>query len=228
MEEAAEYNVPPMPPAMMSADIGKLSEALAKAQAEMEPASKDANNPFFKSQYATLASCWNACRGPLTKQGLAVIQTTEPGTGDITLISMLTHSSGQWIKSKLSVKPAKSDSQALGSCLSYLRRYALSALVGLSTQDDDAESTMSRQPDKAPAKTTQKKAPPKKAEKPADTFTTDMREKYKTLGNDLFLECLKDNGIGSLDAMAKIKDPVLQKKVAAAMQFLADSTADKS
>jgi hypothetical protein len=221
MEEQAQYTPQPL---MQSPDIGKLSEALAKAQAEMEPATKDANNPFFKSQYATLASCWQACRGPLTKHGLAVIQTTEPDNGNVTVISMLTHSSGQWVKGKLSVKPDKAGSQALGSCMSYLRRYSLSAMVGLSTQDDDAEGTMSRGKPAA-GKPQTVKNPSKKAavktEKPSE-YTIAMRGLYNTLGEDVFMDCLKDNGIGSLDAMSKTKDPVIQKKLLESMEFLAE------
>ena len=232
MEEIAEYNVPPIPPAMQTPDIGKLAEALAKAQSEMFAAKKDGKNPFFKSDYATLHSCLSAGNPPLNKHGLSVTQLPGSLDGFVFVETILMHSSGQWIKSRLSVKPQKTDPQALGICISYLRRYSYSAIIGQSAADDDGESTMDRTTSKTekakPSETKSQKKAEKKAEKPADTFTTDMREKYKTLGNDLFLECLKDNGIGSLDAMAKIKDPVLQKKVATAMQFLADSTADKS
>ena len=183
---------------MQSPEIGKLAEALAKAQAEMEPATKDANNPFFKSQYASLASCWQACRGPLTKHGLAIIQTTEPDNGNVTVISILTHSSGQWIKGKLSVKPPKTDSQALGSCLSYLRRYSLSALVGLSTQDDDAESTMSRQ-NTVKEKTTTKKATPKKTNmKKFIEAVTPIAEK---MGPEVFDAFMTENNVKSLDEL---------------------------
>ena len=200
MEDQAVYNIEnyTAPPAMQSPEIGKLAEALAKAQAEMEPATKDANNPFFKSQYASLASCWQACRGPLTKHGLAVIQTTEPDNGNVTVISILTHSSGQWIKGKLSVKPPKTDSQALGSCLSYLRRYSLSALVGLSTQDDDAESTMSRQ-NTVKEKTTTKKAAPKKTNmKKFIEAVTPIAEK---MGPEVFDAFMTENNVKSLDEL---------------------------
>ena len=197
METPAEYNVTPQNP-MQSPEIGKLAEALAKAQAEMEPATKDAANPFFKSQYASLASCWQACRGPLTKHGLAIIQTTEPDNGNVTVISILTHSSGQWIKGKLSVKPPKTDSQALGSCLSYLRRYSLSALVGLSTQDDDAESTMSRQ-NTVKEKTTTKKAAPKKTNmKKFIEAVTPIAEK---MGPEVFDAFMTENNVKSLDEL---------------------------
>jgi len=127
----------------MSSDIGKLAEALSKAQSEMEGTKKDATNPFFQSDYSTLFSVWQACRGPLTKNGLSVIQTTGGnGTGVITVYTILAHSSGQWIKSALPIKPAKTDPQTLGSCLTYLRRYALAGVVGLSPLDDDAEAAM--------------------------------------------------------------------------------------
>ena len=200
MEDQAVYNIEnyTAPPAMQSPEIGKLAEALAKAQAEMEPATKDAANPFFKSQYASLASCWQACRGPLTKHGLAIIQTTEPDNGNVTVISILTHSSGQWIKGKLSVKPPKTDSQALGSCLSYLRRYSLSALVGLSTQDDDAESTMSRQ-NTVKEKTTTKKAAPKKTNmKKFIEAVTPIAEK---MGPEVFDAFMTENNVKSLDEL---------------------------
>jgi hypothetical protein len=149
---------------MQSPDVGKLAEALAKAQSEMEGATKDAKNPFFNSDYSTLFSVWQACREPLTKNGLSVIQTTGGnGTGIITVYTILAHSSGQWIKGALSITPAKTDPQTLGSCLTYLRRYALAAMVGLSPLDDDGEAATkeARKAPKQPTKTPEKvdKAP---------------------------------------------------------------------
>ncbi len=142
----------------MSPEIGKLGEALAKAQSEMEGVEKDGENPFFEKAYSTLHATWKACRKPLTKNGLSVIQTTGNGGDKITLYTMLIHSSGQWIRGALSIKPLKADPQALGSALTYLRRYGLSACVGLSSTDDDGEGGMDREKKKAPPKkTTQKK-----------------------------------------------------------------------
>ena len=162
MEEQYQTKEP-----MQSPDIGKLAEALSKAQSEMEGAKKDASNPFFKSDYSTLFSVWQACRGPLTKNGLSIIQTTGGnGSGIITVFTILAHSSGQWIKGALSIKPAKTDPQTLGSCLTYLRRYSLAGVVGLSPLDDDAEAAM-KEPRKEPTKTPEPstKQPPKKSEK---------------------------------------------------------------
>jgi hypothetical protein len=129
---------------MQSPDIGKLAEALAKAQSQMKGASKDSSNPFFKSKYADLSSVWNACREPLGYNGLAVIQTTDEKDGVIELITSLVHSSGQFIRGRLPLKPVKNDPQGVGSAISYARRYGLSSIVGVIQEDDDGEHAMDR------------------------------------------------------------------------------------
>jgi|ERR1700754_752346 len=130
---------------MHSPEIGKLLEALAKAQAIMRGAVEDSSNPFFKSTYADLTSVWEACREPLTQNGLSVIQTTQILNGTNCLVSILGHLSGQWIKSVLPINPSKPDIQALGSAITYCRRYALSALVGVCPIDDDGEQAMPKE-----------------------------------------------------------------------------------
>jgi hypothetical protein len=126
-----------------SESIAELSAALAKAQGIMEGAAKDSANPFFKSKYADLASVWDACRKPLSDNGLSVVQTTEfmPEHPDMVCIeTILCHSSGQWIKGKLAVKPTKADPQSVGSCITYLRRYSLQSMVGIAPEDDDGNA----------------------------------------------------------------------------------------
>lgn len=120
-----------------SDQINELATALAKAQGEIEIAVKDSENPHFKSRYADLQSCWAACRDPLTKHGLAVVQSPSHEDGVAHVTTLLTHSSGQWMRSDCSVRPNKPDAQGLGSALTYLRRYALSAMVGIAPGDDD-------------------------------------------------------------------------------------------
>lgn len=134
-----------------SETIGALAEALAKAQAEMSFAKKDSENPFFKSKYSDLASCWEACREPLTKNGLAVIQPTSLSEAGVVVETTLAHSSGEWISSCLLMPLAKRDAQAVGSAITYGRRYALSAMVGLVSDDDDGEAAMSRGKNNGPA-----------------------------------------------------------------------------
>lgn len=127
-----------------SLDIGKLAGALAKAQGGITGALKDSANPFFKSKYADLAACWDACRKPLSENGLAVIQTPEMGGEFVIIATMLAHESGEWIRSKLPMKPKDFSPQAVGSTMTYARRYALAAMVGLAQVDDDAESAQQR------------------------------------------------------------------------------------
>ncbi len=128
-----------------SEQLNELGTALAKAQGELSGAIKDAQNPFFKSHYADLESVWSAIRQPLSKHGLSVIQTTECINGNAVLSTLLLHSSGQWISGLYPIQPVKTDPQGLGSAITYARRYALAAIVGVYQTDDDAEAAMNRQ-----------------------------------------------------------------------------------
>ena len=125
-----------------SESIALLAGALAKAQLQIEPASKNATNPHFRSHYADLASIWDACRGPLNTNGLSIVQF--PCDGDVGrtgLCTMLLHSSGEYISEVVTTRSQKDDPQGLGSALTYLRRYALAAVVGVTaTEDDDGNA----------------------------------------------------------------------------------------
>lgn len=123
-----------------SENINELATALSKAQGEITGALKDSSNPFFKSKYADLAACWDACRTQLSKNGLAVIQTTEPSETGVTVVTLLTHSSGQWIRGRLHMTPKDASPQGIGSAITYARRYALAGIVGLAQVDDDGNA----------------------------------------------------------------------------------------
>lgn len=121
--------------------VGKLFEALSKAQAKIIGAKKDTANPFFKSKYADLASIWDACRGPLAENGLCVIQTTrQAGDKGVCIVTTLGHSSGEWIRGELYLPSKESTAQALGSAITYGRRYSLAAIVGVCPDDDDGNA----------------------------------------------------------------------------------------
>ena len=134
-----------------SEQINELVGALSKAQGEMNNAKKDSSNPFYNSKYADLGSVWEACREALSKNGLAIIQTTNNLENELYLVTTLAHSSGQWMKSYLPIKYNDSGVEInkygketkinplhkMGSSLTYLRRYALSAIVGVAPDDDD-------------------------------------------------------------------------------------------
>jgi len=127
--------------------INELAAALSKAQGEMQAAIKDKVNPFFKSSYADLGSVWDAARPVLSKYGLCIMQTTElaPDRNQVIMVTTLAHTSGQWVKSFLPLNPAKNDSQGMGAAITYLRRYSLSAIVGVvCDEDDDGETASGR------------------------------------------------------------------------------------
>lgn len=132
-----------------SDSIAKLAGSLAKAQGAMRAALKDSVNPHFRSRYADLAGVWDACREPLATNGLAVIQTPgEIGDKTIELTTILAHESGEWIQSTFTIPVSKPDAQGVGSAVTYARRYALAAMVGIVQDDDDGNAAAGSAPRK--------------------------------------------------------------------------------
>lgn len=124
-----------------SESINELATALAKAQAQMTFAKKDAANPFFKSKYADLAAVVEAIKKPLADNGLSYVQTTDITDDDVIIETVLMHASGQWLSGRMRMPVAKvNDPQALGSSMTYCRRYGLQAITGLPADDDDADA----------------------------------------------------------------------------------------
>jgi len=136
-----------------SSQVNELFAALAKAQAEMQNANVDADNPFFKSKYATLSAIVKSSRPALAKHGLSI---TQPITTDETgqyLTTLLGHLSGQWIESRMKLTPQKTDPQSLGSYITYCRKYAILAICGIAVSDkadDDGEEAMVEEQRKQP------------------------------------------------------------------------------
>ena len=133
---------------MMSATIGALAAALAKAQGAIEGATKGKVNPHFKSRYADLSSVVEACKAALSANGLAVVQSvSSEGDNKVTITTMLLHTSGEWMRSALTLAAGKSDPQGIGSAITYGRRYGLAAMVGVApVEDDDANEASSDAP----------------------------------------------------------------------------------
>ena len=123
-----------------SQEINELAMAVNAMQKEPLFALKDSSNPFFKSKYADLSSCWDAARKPLTDNGLCVIQTMDHDeVGNTIIVTTLAHTSGQWMRGRLAIKPVKEDPQGVGSAITYGRRYSLASIIGLCPEDDDGE-----------------------------------------------------------------------------------------
>ena len=189
-----------------SEEINELATALAKVQSKIEGAKMDGENPFFKAKYATLASVWDACRKPLTDNGLSVVQTCSIGDSEgLILDTTLLHISGQWISGELAVKPTKNDPQGIGSAITYARRYGLAAIVGICPEDDDAESATEHKP-------VAKKATAKKVVKKKEFNTTTMEgalefleDKYpKAWGHTVVATKMADSYGVTGDTMAKL------------------------
>ena len=133
-----------------SETIGKLTEALAKAQAAFQPIKRAAKVDFttrggqkIKYSYATLQDVLDAVRPALSLNGLALTQPTKIVDGKVVVETLLSHSSGEWISGELFIESLDKTPQSEGSALTYARRYALSSLLGIaSEEDDDAEAAM--------------------------------------------------------------------------------------
>jgi hypothetical protein len=134
-----------------SESITDLATALCLAQAEMGGAIKDSNNTFFKSSYADLTSVIKVIKEPFAKYGLSFVQlpVTSAGGNGIGVSTMLMHKSGQWLQGEYLLPMDKVTPQGAASSITYARRYALQALVGIPSVDDDSELAMYRNEDKA-------------------------------------------------------------------------------
>jgi hypothetical protein len=116
-----------------SESIASLAKALSAAQGKLRKAVKDSTNPHFRSRYADLESVIEAMREPFAAEGLSVVQLTVGAE----LVTIILHSSGEWIESAVPLLLLKNDMQGVGSALTYARRYGLAAACGISQTDDD-------------------------------------------------------------------------------------------
>lgn len=132
-----------------SPQINEIASALAKAQGTMKPAAFNRCNTHFRQKYADFTSCMEACRGPLSENGLAVTQLPSTNNeGKFILNTLLLHTSGQWMSCEFPLVCKNPDNiQALGSVLSYAKRYSLCGMLGIVADqdvDDDGEAALGR------------------------------------------------------------------------------------
>lgn len=118
-----------------STSIQNIGKALITFHLKVDKIKKDASNPFFKSNYASLSNILESIDSPLVESGLCFSQFPE---GENNLITILIHpESGEWMQSSYNMKPVKDDPQGRGSVITYQRRYALAAILGLNIDEDD-------------------------------------------------------------------------------------------
>jgi hypothetical protein len=190
-------------------DLDQLAAALVSAQAEFAAIPKTADNPFFKSKYAPLSTVVEVTQPILAKHGLAVSQHPVVLDGESALTTYLLHSSGQQLVSTMRLCAAKNDPQGQGAAITYARRFAFMAVLGLVADDDDDGNT---------ATTRARQAPPPSKKLP--THIAKLAAVAKQHGLDtkkLGQRFLDDYGVAVTDA-----DP---KTVEAFTQLVADEAA---
>lgn len=138
----------------MSETIAELATALAKAQGQIEDATKDGFNPGFKSKYADIASVRAVIREPLAVNDLAIMQFPRTRQGFVEVETMLIHKSGEFVSETLELPVAKFDAHGIGSGITYGRRYGLMSVLCLATVDDDGNAAVEK-PTAPPAKRTE-------------------------------------------------------------------------
>lgn len=181
-----------------SESLVNLAAALHKAQGMIEGARKDSKNPFFKNTYADLESVWDSCQPALQATGLAVSQFPINNGNGVGVLTILMHSSGEWISEEFVLPLAKQDPQGGGSAITYSRRYALMAVLGICPIDDDAEAAVGRgrqQQRQAP----QKPAPQKPDQRAVEDWSVALDNEVETVAdlNDML------PGLGSLSQETK-------------------------
>ena len=143
-----------------SDSIKNLSAALAKAQAKLQNAKNTADNPFYKSKYAPLGEVLDLVRPVLAENGLAVIQYPSSDDGKtISIHTMLVHESGEYIDfDPLSLTAEKITPQGAGAAITYGRRYSVSGIFNIASEDDDDGNSLEKPQNgaKQPSKTINK------------------------------------------------------------------------
>jgi len=188
----------------MSDTISELATALAKAQGQIEDASKDGLNPAFRSKYADLAAVRAVIREPLAVNDLAIMQFPRTRQGFVEVETMLIHKSGEFVSETLELPVAKFDAHGIGSGITYGRRYGMMSVLCLAAVDDDGNAAT----EKAPA--APKKAEPKKSE----------YSSAEVAALALNMKAAAEKGMSNLTATWRALDPA-QREV-----FDADAVAD--
>lgn len=199
-----------------SSELNEIAKALALAQGSMKPAAKDSANPHFKSRYSDISSVWEAIRSPLSTNGISALQDVVTEDGKVSVSTILLHTSGQWMEfGPLKINLSKADAHGVGSAVSYAKRYALCAAVGVVSgdEDDDGNAAIA------------KKEEPKKEEDPKAAITlqqvvelSGLFETCEPSYKDDFWKGLKGLGISRFDLIPfhlyqRVKNGILKNQI---------------
>ncbi len=134
-----------------TANMAELSKALKDLNKELDNPKNSAINPFFKSKYAPLNDILSYIRPLMAEHGLSIVQNTLTQNEAIGIQTMIIHESGQFIQSDIMfIKTDKDTAQGQGSAITYGRRYQLSAMLSIASEDDDDGNSASKQPENKP------------------------------------------------------------------------------
>lgn len=170
-----------------STTISALAKALSDFQGEVSAVPKESSNPFYKSKYAELSTIIAHAQKLLKKNGLSVSQLCNDGEDKVSVTTLLMHTSGEWLSGTITMKPSKPDPQGVGSAITYARRYSLSAILGLATEDDDDGNVASGKTEK-PAPVS--KQPEKKTEPVEDESTKLLNKALEAIKKSATIEAL--------------------------------------
>ncbi len=124
-----------------SENIQDIAKAMSLAQQQLKPAAKDSVNPHYKSKYSDISSVWDAIREPIASNGLTIWQDVTTQDKTVSVTTRIVHSSGQWVEfGPLCVPMSKMDAHGVGSAISYGKRYALCAAIGVVSADEDDDA----------------------------------------------------------------------------------------
>jgi hypothetical protein len=208
-----------------SEQVDAIFTALAKAQGEIRSALMDSTadvktreGPGYKFKYADLASVDSACRPALSKNGIAIVQAAEnaPDGKGITVRTMLGHTTGQWIAASLTMVPTMTTPQAIGSAITYARRYGLAAICGVVQEDDDGAEASKPAPGDAARSRSVPKQPPTPA--PAGPSKDDLL----VMVSD-WLEVAREDAIGEIKKLAShigLKTPLQNGDVSKVVELV--------
>jgi len=213
-----------------SANINEIATALSKAQGELQSITKDKTNPFYKSKYADLSSIWDVIRPILAKHGLAVIQGPTSEGSKVSITTILTHSSGQYFENTLQLTSEKATPQGVGSAITYGRRYSLSALLGIASDEDDDGNDASGKGDKTIKQPAEKKKPekmePPKKEPPKEEAAVEQEIESSITDKMAELQKKCETGITIMDAsklIDKTEKEAFEKEI---KEYLASNNLD--
>lgn len=164
----------------------EFAEALVRAQGSIEGAKKGKRNPGFNSKYADLSACWDACRDALQENGIAVLQFPAPSPEGYVAIrtALICGKTGETISEVFNVPlKDKTNAQALGSAVTYGRRYALCAVIGICPEDDDGNAATSSPPKPQSSPKPEANADALRASFNGKTDVEGMKEVYKAVKN---------------------------------------------